>query len=335
MRAHWLMLLACSMLARVAIAQQYAQPCDQIDADRERLSQALYRLADGLEHDLVQDDVQVAETLYGIEREALHLFEESMRVEFPSPTAQEGTQDNLRALVGRILNLEERVQKHAIETLDQALPGEPERQLWAREGNDLYRPLYRLGTPLPGQAEKTPREALADMQRKFAEKGGNDGDFHFLNRRGLAVLPSGVLAEWVQFGASRVRFTIAGAKHPVIAEGKSTRGAGSLKIWKDADGQVLLAIVSNSSGNYKPGTGSTEGPVQQLAALGVEESRILVTSIIPSEPEIVKLLMKAKLKFSDEQIKQHVFAVREATGRAPRWELAPRGRANRYKAGTP
>ena len=311
-------LLLLGQAARAAAQAKEAVPgLEAVVEQREHVSTELARLAGGLERALKKDDVKAAESLYGMERAAIRLLEVTSVAAFPSEVSRLETQQSVRMLLTRILQLQERVQQHAIAELDRSLPGEPDREGWARSGNDLYRPLYRLGTPVPGQPQKTPAEALAEMKAKFAAKGGKPGDFHFLSRKSLAGLPSGQLAEWVQFGKERVRFTTAGAKHPVIGKGKSVRGAGSIKVFKDGEGKVLVAIVSNSSGNYKPGPGSTEGPVQQLVKAGVPESHIVVTSIIPEEPELVKLLLKSKKTFTDEQIKTHVQGVRDRTAPPP------------------
>ena len=120
----------------------------------------------------------------------------------------------------------------------------------------------------------------------------------------------------MQLGADHVRITTEGAKHPVIAGGHSGRGAGSLKVYKDASGEIVLAIVSNSSGNLKPGVAATEGPVQRMMALDVPESHILTASVIPEEPELVKLLLKSKKTYSKEQINEYVAKLQVRT--APR-----------------
>ena len=280
-----------------------------LDAERARLTATLGETASGLESALRTDDVVVAERLYLMERRAVELLEASAQVKYPTAAARTTAQAGLRSLVGRVLGLQERVQRHAMAELDRVLPGEPPAQRWTRDGKDLYRPLFRLGTPTPGQAPKTSKQAFSEMLQKFSDKGGSSADLHYLGVDTLAKLPSGKLAEWTQFGSDKIRFTTAGAKHPVIGLGRSVRGAGSMKVYRDARGEILLAVVSNSSGNYKPGAGATEGLAQKLAALGVPEAHILTTSIIPGEPELVKLVLKSKTRFTDDQIKDHVKAL--------------------------
>ena len=64
--------------------------------------------------------------------------------------------------------------------------------------------------------------------------------------------------------------------------------------------------MASSSGNYKPGVASVEGMVNKLIDLGVPEERILTTSVVPAEPELVKLLLKARLNMSKDEINAHV-----------------------------
>ncbi len=323
----FVLLFALSALAR-AEATGDVTPATQVEKDRESLSRQMYDLADGLEHDLNSDDVKVAEALYRMERSALGLLVESGSVAYPSGKARDASQDNIRALVGRILRLQERVQTHAIETLDRVLPGEPGQKLSALNGKDLYGPLFRRGTPQPGQHKQSEKEALAEMQAKSSAKGITKNDFTYLTRRAVLKMASGKLAEWTQRGKNRVRFTTAGAKHPEIAASmvsenlpRLVRGAGSFKVYKDPQGEVLLVVVSNSSGNYKPGAGATEGVVQKFMELGIPESRVLVTSVSPEEPALVSLLMKSKLTISDETIKARAETLRKSTTPKPRFPV--------------
>ena len=286
---------------------------DRLDKAHIALREQLGDVASGLEHSLRTNDVAVAETLYGMERQAMHLLEESSRIAFGAVAIKDTVQDDLRSLMQRILRLEERVQDHTLEVLERVLPGEPGQRAWARSRRDLYRPLYRRDTPQPGQAQKTPAVAQAEMESSFAIKGGTVKDFHWLNAKTLRGLASGTLAEWVQHGKSSIRLTTADAKHPVIAKGRSVRGAGSMKIVKADNGEILAVVVSNSSGNFKPGIGATEGPIQKMVKLGIAEDRILVTKIIPAEPQLVQLLLKSKQKFTDAEIKARIQTVREST----------------------
>ena len=311
LRRAWIVWAVVFALASEARADDKAWFVARADAVQRELAD----LASKLEHLIETDDVGAATRLYGLERATIDLIGVASEIRFGKAGARATVQAALRAQLARIYQLQERIQQHAIAELDRVLPGEPERESWAREERDLYRPLYRLGTPKPGEPKKTPAQALQDMRDKHAAAGGKPTDFRFLRKGSLATLESGRLAEWVQFGSARFRMNSTGAKHPVIGMGKSVRGAGSMKIYKDRRGQVLLAVISNSSGNYKPGPGSTEAPVQRLMELGVNPAHILVTSVIPEEPELVKLLLKSKLKMTEDQVKERVKLVR--AGAAP------------------
>jgi hypothetical protein len=322
--------LALAFAAGLARAQAN-QATDRFRGRADQLQRELGDVASGLEHELEKDDVRAATRLYALERATIDLIGMASQVPWAKPGDAGAAQAALRAQLYRIYQLQERVQQHAIQELDRVLPGEPERENWAREERDLYRPLYRLGTPKPGERRRTPKQALQEMKDKYAAGGGQPTDFRFLGKTSLKKLGSGQLAEWVQFGSDRFRMNTAGAKHPVIGQGKSVRGAGSMKIYKDQTGNVVLAVVSNSSGNYKPGPGSTEGPVQRLMELGVNPAHILVTSIIPEEPELVKLLLKSKLTLNEDQVKEQVKLVRARAAPPPRPPAArmPRMRSAR------
>jgi hypothetical protein len=313
-------LLAAALLASAptpALAEVHPSRLYYESQSRE-IQGELGDIASGLEHALKTDDVRAATRLYKLERKTIDLLVMTPQLLWDRPGAAGNAQAGLRATLARIYQLQERVQQFAIGELDRVLPGEPQRAHWAREERDLYRPLFRLGTPKPGEPQRTREQALADMQARYVEGGGTPSSFQFLSRKGLRNLVSGQLAEWVQFGRDRVRTNTAGAKHPLLAMGRSVRGAGSMKVYKNDQGKVVLVVVSNSSGNYKPGPGSTEGPVQRLIRLGVNPAHILVTSIVPEEPELVKLLLKSKLTLNEDQIRDRVKHVRAQAAPAPR-----------------
>jgi hypothetical protein len=299
------------------LASAMAQSAKDIIRENARVLNMFMQLSKGFENALKTDDVSTAASVYGLERATANLLIATSRTRFKSVKQQNTMQSAVRAMMGRVFRLSERVQQHTIAELDRNLPGEPGRVLTADEhGTDLYKPLYRMGTPDPNKPAPTSEQAYKEMEQKFRDKGGTDADFHLLSTASLDGIPSGQLAEWVQFNDTdgNVRFTTAGAKHPVIGKGQPVRGAGSMKLYKDAKGQILLAIVSNSSGNYKPGNPSTEGVVNKMTLeLGIPADRILVTSVIPEEPELIKLLLKSKKTFTDEQMKSTVASIRTRT----------------------
>jgi hypothetical protein len=299
-----------SFSAGVATAQE--TEADLLPRERADLAAELGDFASRLEHDIQTDDVGVAERLYTLEIRGIRLLETVARTRGGEVPRAEAMAD-IRALIDRILRLQERLQEHTIEKLDRLLPGEPGRQHWSRRGRDLYHPLYRLPTPVPGQPQPTPETALRTMIDQFHQEGGSDSDINVLGPRTIHGIQHGQLAEWVQLGASEIRFTTAGAKHPVIGRGRSVRGAGSMKIYRDPNGEVVMVVVSNSSGNYKPGTGSTEGLVSRLVELGIPSPVIVSTSVIPAEPALVKLLLKANGEPND-RIRTRIAELRHRAG---------------------
>lgn len=285
-----------------------AQTQREVKQDYKSLAREISLVARGLETALGKDDVKVATKLYRLEMKSVGLLARNAETDYTDLEEKAGWMSSIRSLHDDVLLLQERVLDHTLDQLDRALPGEPLRELWAREGIDLYRPLFRSGTPDPSRPKGTReegRQVLARMQQEFIDQGGGDDEINWFGPRYLENVGNGELVEWVQLG-ERIRVTAAGAKHPVIADGSSVRGAGSMKIYKDGKGEVILAVVSNSSGNYKPGVGSTIGLSDKLEELGVRRDRIVQTQILPGEPVLVKLLLKAKKTFGKEEIRDQI-----------------------------
>ena len=306
------MTLAMSLLM---VQGASAQEMSSIGVARahKTLSSDLAKTARGIETGIAKNDVKLAEKLYELEARTSKLLTASTGAKFKSVTDKRNAVADLRGTMRQVLRLQERMLEHTIAELDRNLPGEPHRERWARKGVDLYRPLFRSGTPQPGVAQPKSKDVLRDMQQDFKDKGGKKSQIKYLGPKTIQSFKDGQLVEWVQIG-NRIRVTDAGAKHPVIAldrkkgvdNGKSVRGAGSMKIIRGASGEIVMVVVSNSSGNYKPGIGSTIGLVNKLEKIGVPTRRIAVTTVLPGEPVILKLLLKSKKTFSKEQIKEKV-----------------------------
>ena len=271
-----------------------------------RQSRALARAAEGLESKLEKSPVLVASELYLLEIRALTLLE-SIGNRGGSEVKRNEALSAQRSNIRRILRLSERVRKYAIEKADEVLTPEPDRQLSKNEeGVDLYKPIYRGLPERKDGKERTGKEAIQLMENAQRKKGIDTSQVHNIGADSMAQLESGQLAEWVQLaGSDRIIFSKDGAKHPIMARGKEVRGAGSFKLFKNKRGEVLLAIVSPTSGNYKPGPGSTEALVQSLAKAGIPEGRIMVTETAPADTSTVKLLMRV-MKHSKEQIKTRI-----------------------------
>jgi len=310
-------------------------PLQQFETERGAVERGLAELGNTLEGDLVKDDVKAAEALYGLERRAISVlvFAANHRLASEGMSHDE-TVGGLRAMLQRVLRYQERVKDYAQDKLDKVLPGEPGRKLISVRSADAYKPLFRAATPVPGQAPKTEADGLRAMEQDFVAQGGDlKRDIRLLGKRYLKSLGSGELAEWTQVAKEQFSITSKGAKHPVIlSEGKkrlgagksasrlAAGGAGSAKVWTDSKGEIVLAIASNSSGNLKPGTATVEPFVNKLISSGIKEERILTTSIVPEEPELVKLLLKARKNMTKEQIAQHVADLKTRT--APKLVVA-------------
>ncbi len=315
------LLLAQGWASRASASEATEQAAPVVQSERslteehKEVRRELGALAQGLETSIKKNDISIAEQLYHLEFHTNSLMVKIANGKFSSAKQKEAALADVHTTLRQVLRLQERVLEHTLAELDRALPGEPHRELWARKGVDLYRPLGRAETPKPGQPAPTRSDAIREMRDGAAEKGAMS-QIHYLGPKTINKIKSGELFEWVQVG-NRIRFTQAGAKHPVIAlEGESktsdqptpasVRGAGSGMIFRDASGKIIAAIVSDSSGNYKPGIGSTIGLVQKLEKAGVPSRYISITHVLPGEPVLVKLLLKSKKTMSKDQIKEHV-----------------------------
>jgi hypothetical protein len=314
-------------------------PLSSFEQQRTTVEMDLSDAASTLEGLLQSDDVKAAEKMYDLERRAISLLVYAATHKLQSEgMSHDQTIGGVRSMLQRILRYQERIKDHAQDKLDQVLPGEPGRKLVQVNGKDAFKPLFRSGTPQPGQPAQTEQDALKTMEDDFTQKGGDlKRDIKLLGSRYLKSLKSGELAEWTQVGPDSISITSKGAKHPVIlSEGKKRlgrgkdasklagNGGGSAKVWRDDDGKIVLVVVSNSSGNLKPGVSSVEPLVNKFIDLGVPEENILTTSIVPEEPELVKLLLKARLTMTKEQISAHVATLKKATTPLLMTELANR-----------
>jgi hypothetical protein len=334
-RTHGTLATALAFLLLLGAAHDAeARPTQgQIDQTKDQLSRELSEVAAGLETGLRKNDVAVAERLYSIEMRSLKLLEQASRTRYARPEKHGDVLANVRGLIARTLQLQERVLDHTIAELDRALPGEPDRMLLSRLGRDQYRPLFRADTPAGGSSGSEGRRALREMRSEFRQRGGARTDIVELDASFLSNAASGRLYEWTHYEIRRqngkvesyIKLTDAGAKHPVIADGRTVLGAGSLKVYRGKNQEILLTVISNSSGNYKPGPGSTEAVVDRFADLGIRAGRVLTTRVQPAEPTLVKLLMKSKKEFTKAQIQAH------ARGLVSRVEAERSGRAARVR----
>jgi len=256
----------------------------------ERFSEA----AKGIENLLVDHPVAAAAFVFELEIKALQELTDVGNATNLDALAREEAMGDRRAIVRRILGLKERVRDHAIALADKVLAPEPPRKLSKSGGADVYAPIYRGLEPRKDGKPRTSREAIREMERKQRKKGIDTSTVHAVNEDSLARLRSGQLAEWVQVVGEGITFNSAEAKHPVTARGSKVEGAGSFKLFKSDAGEIILAVVAPTSGNYKPGAGATEAVVQSLIASGVRESRIIVTTAAPADTASVKLLMRAE-----------------------------------------
>lgn len=275
------------------------------------LSNDVDRIAQGQENALRRNAGLHAAELYRLEHRAIALHQMAEQV-LPRANERVAYRDHVRTLLDGIYRLQGRALDHAVDRLNEALPG-ADGAMWLRSyrGHDVFQPNYRSSARLPKEEQ---RKRLTEMRAEAREKATpGKRSIVRLDRGFLRTLGSGQLVEWVKVGAQTMA-TTSGANHPVIAAGRSARGAGGLKVWKDVSGQIALAVASNWSGNYKPGPASAIMIAHRLSRSGIERTNILITTSTPDDPIIAGLFRKAQGQPKD-QIKSYLRRLEKVAAR--------------------
>lgn len=119
---------------------------DPIWAEQFNIERAFSRSCAGLSTRLQKEPLRLAEELHGLKRGAIDILQklaESQRADVRGNTERFA---RTRALLQRILSVDEFVYDFAVSAVRRAYPGEPLTERWSRGGIDLYRPLERADT---------------------------------------------------------------------------------------------------------------------------------------------------------------------------------------------
>src|SRR5690349_11029911 len=185
--------LALLFASLVAAPAARAEGEREIGAGYKAIVAEANSIAKRIENSLKVSDVKVASQLYRLEMASADLLLRNSQVAFNDPVAQLHQTSRLRAIHADILRLQERVLEHTLDELDRALPGEPHRDSWAREGIDLYRALLRSGTPDPNAPARPRSEILDEMKEDFAREGGTPDQISWLGPKYIEKARSGEL----------------------------------------------------------------------------------------------------------------------------------------------
>lgn len=189
----------------------------------------------------------------------------------------------------------EQTYDNTLRLIDIALPGPggPQIRLDLKKSFALYEPNYRSDSPLnDSQKDLFYKEKIGN----FIADGGSLSEIKVLMSSD-SVNDSKEFSsyEYVQAADGEIRLTSGLAGHLLLAEGRSVRAAGSIAIVRSAEGKILLLVVSNSSGTFKPDIYSAEQAARKIArTLKVSSDQLIVTRGEPFGLQNLKILLKAQ-----------------------------------------
>lgn len=270
----------------------------------------------GLTFVAAESPVSQAEKIYYVESLSLGLVRSIMN------DTRIGNEHEREMLIYRAMKIYgdarfsgERIFEIMIREIDAAKPGTSGIQLPTirDDGRVVYSPNYRFEHEL-SQEERTKlfKEKLAEFQKN----GGSLDEVKVMNAESIGALPEKSMIEFVQMQNGQIRFTQGSAGHILMARGHDVRFAGTMMIVKDETGRPRMAVVSNSSGSYKPDLMATEDFARRVGQiLDIPGEQILITKGEPTTTQTVKILLKATGVDSDV-IKKTVGQIKQDGERA-------------------
>lgn len=187
----------------------------------------------------------------------------------------------------------ERIFEIMIRAIDAAKPGTSGIQLPTEkaDGTVVYSPNYRYERELSAIEKKNLYRAKL---QEFTKAGGSLDEVKIMNPETVSALPEKSIVEFVQMANGQIRFSQGSAGHILMARGNDVLSAGTMMIVKDKAGQPRLAVISNSSGSYKPDLMPIEELSQRIGRmLGIPDEQVLITKGEPTTTQTVKILLKA------------------------------------------
>ncbi len=197
----------------------------------------------------------------------------------------------------------ERYYQDMIRYIDVRLPGPNGLQIRRDlESNSLYSPNYRRDVMLMEQERDIEYNKKLE---EFLAKGGDLREVFDLNEKTMSAL--GLLSrfEYVVTPNHKIRVTAGNAGHILLGLGQEVLTAGQVMILKNHAGKVVMAVISNASGSYKPDMSSAQDFAERFASrFNIPMSRIVLTMGEPLSTQSLKIYLKADGISSDEIKKQ-------------------------------
>ncbi|MDP7040570.1 MAG: pyruvate kinase [Myxococcota bacterium] len=141
--------------------------------------------------------------------------------------------------------------------------------------------LYR--NTMKSQGFHTPNAIEAyylDKSRDFIRAGGDFSQIQPVGSDFIQNLKSGELCEWVVDAYDRARISRSDvpvpANHTLMAQGDDVLSAGSLRVYKNDEGEISNVVVGTYSGHYLASVDSLQHMVRHLLAAGVKPELISV-----------------------------------------------------------
>ena len=159
----------------------------------------------------------------------------------------------------------------------------------------------------------------AAKAEKFLRKGGSMDQVKDLSIDNLKEMPSGGLLEFVVDAYDQARFYDADKKpapgHTVAAKGEDALTAGTMRVYKNKDGEIENVIVGTFSGHFRADHTSLHHMVRNLVALGIPEEKISMQGGEAGGARALEVLNMALGKDGAESQRQQV----ELNGKASRY----------------
>jgi hypothetical protein len=189
----------------------------------------------------------------------------------------------------------ERIFEEMIRFIDVQLPGpnglQHRHELGAREGSS-YGPNYRSDETLSPKERQTRYE---EMRSKFLAKGGSLSEIQTLHHRLLKSFGPYVRLEYTWMLNNDLKVTSGKAGHVLLAGGEKVKSAGQILFVKNQRNQVVMVVVSNSSGNYKPDVYSAHLLAEHLETkFGISRDLMVITKGEPMSAQPVKVFLKGR-----------------------------------------
>jgi hypothetical protein len=163
-----------------------------------------------------------------------------------------------------------------------------------------YLPNYRIDTLM---SEPDRAEAYKKKVEEFKGKGGSLTEIKLFTPELIKTFKDYTRMEYVVRENGDVYVTEGSAGHILLAEGKAVKAAGQLILMRDLKGAFTLAVVSNSSGSFKPDISSAHKLGTRLATLlKIPATQVVVTKGEPLSTQAVKVFSKG-LNVAKEEVK--------------------------------